>query len=162
MNPIRATLVYVVLAGLFGVLSQFPIYPRMPEDQAMIRLTFTLYGDRMEACRQLTQEEIAKLPQNMKRKEICERARAPLYVQLFDGDQVLFDKEVPPSGFRDDGPSVLYESFPVPIGTHKLTVNFRHSRRAEGFDLSETVHVDLTSRQHLVIDFTDQYGLSIR
>ncbi|TNE37100.1 MAG: hypothetical protein EP347_09010 [Alphaproteobacteria bacterium] len=162
MISLRAFIVYIFLAGCLGLFSQFPTYSRMPEDQAMIKLTFALYGNRTQACRQLTPEEIAKLPQNMKRKEICERERAPIYVQLLDGDEILFDEEVPPSGFRDDGPSVLYRSFPVPIGPHQLTVRLRHTKQQQGFDVSDTVNVVLKPRQHLVVDFNDQYGLWIR
>jgi len=162
MKYLKSLPVYIALAAFIGFFAQAPIYHHAPADKAMIKLTLSHYGDRAEACRKLSAKEIAELPMNMKRTQLCSRKRIPIYVELLDGENVLYSAAVPPSGFGDDGPAIVYEKYWVDTGDHALTVRIRDSARPSGFDWTHEQNVTLTEHQHLIVDFRDKEGIWIR
>lgn len=162
MQYLKSLPVYIALAAIFGILSQYPIYQHAPKDKAMIKLTLSHYSERAEACRKLTAEEVADLPMNMKRTQLCSRKRIPIFVELQIDDEMLYSTEIPPSGFGKDGPAIVYEAFWVDVGEHDLSVRIRDTSRQTGFDWTKEEKVNLTEHQHLVVDFKDHEGIWIR
>ena len=148
-------LTVAVTAGI-AVLSAWPSYHTIPEDTGVVKLAFTHGGARN--CRELTEEELAKLPPNMRRKEVCDRERQPVYVELeIDGERVFADS-LPPTGLAGDGPSRVYERFVLPAGTHELALRLRDTGAAEGFTHRTERRVELAPGQNLAIDFAPEAG----
>ncbi len=112
----------------------------------------------MSECRRLTAEEIAALPENMRRPLDCPRWRLPVIVELELYGATIYSGSLPPTGLAGDGPSKVYERFPVTPGHHQLVARLRDSNRAEGFDYQHTADVDLAPGQNLVIDFRAETG----
>ena len=149
---------YGLVAILFGYLSANPSYTHFPPDQAMVRLSFVHGAERKGECRQLSAEEIADMPPNMRVPAICPRERLPVTVELeLDGAR-LYSAELAPTGLNSDGPSRAYQSFAVEPGPHPLTARLRDSARADGFDYDTATDVDLAPGQHFVIDFRADLG----
>jgi len=150
----------VMLAFIAGTarFSAWPVYHPIPEGAAMVKLSFTHGGARGKRCRALTPEEIAALPPNMRRKEICERRRPPVYVELDIDGETVFAAELPPTGLAGDGPSRVYEKFILPAGEHRVTARLRDSDRKEGFDYTAERSVVLEPGQNFVIDFRPNAG----
>lgn len=139
-----------MVAGV-AVLSTWPSYRILPEGMAVVKLSFSHGAPRK--CRPMTEDELAKLPPNMRRKEVCERERPPIYVEFdLDGDTVLAET-LPASGIAGDGPSRIYRSFVVPAGRHQIAIRLRETPDASGFEYSGEQNVDLIPAQNFVIDF---------
>jgi hypothetical protein len=158
---LRHAIQFGLIAGLFAavaVFSNWPTYRTIPQDHAVIMLSFVHGSDRRAECRRLTPAEIAKLPPNMRRVEDCPRGRRPIYVELDLGGQSAFKASLPPTGIAGDGPSKVYERFVVPAGEHDIAVRMRDSARAEGFDHMREARVSLVADQMLVIDFRAESG----
>lgn len=153
----QATL-YALVAILFGYLSSNPSYTHFPPDQAMVRLSFAHGADRRGECRQLSAEEIADMPPNMRVTAICPRERLPVYVELELDGLPLYSAAHAPTGLNSDGPSRAYQSFAVSPGPHTITARLRDTARADGFDYDTMTDVDLAPGQHFVIDFRADIG----
>lgn len=159
--PIRifggfATLTLVI--ALAVLLSDAPAYRVIPPQTGILKLSFTHGANRRAGCRQLTAEEIAALPPNMRRTEICPRRRPPVDIELaVDGD-LVYRAMLPPSGLAGDGPSRAYEKFLLPAGNHEITVKMRDNPTTVGFDYEAVRQVVLAAEQNLVIDFSVTEG----
>lgn len=151
-------LVYGAIALLLGYLSSEPTYHHFPADEAMVILSFAHGAQRREACRRLTPEEIAKLPPNMRRPTECPRERVPIAVSLELDGKPIYQDVLPPSGLAGDGPSRVYEKFPVPAGAHRVIAKLRDSTRSEGYDYERGEDIHLAPGQRFVIDFHGDTG----
>ena len=149
--------VLALVASAAAALSDWPRYRLIPPDTGVLTLSVTHSGDRSAACRQLSEEELAKLPPNMRRSEVCERRRPPVTVELAVDGAILYRATVAPSGIAGDGSSHLHERFALPAGEHALSV--RLSDRADGaFNYETSRIVDLAPEQNLAIDFVPAAG----
>ena len=101
----------------------------------------------------LTQEELNKLPPNMRKPSDCPRERHPVKVLFSADNQVLFDQSMPPSGFWNDGESTVYYRMELPSGSHELFIGMSDSGREDGFDYSGQTEFTLAQGQHVVVEF---------
>lgn len=151
-------LFYIGFMAIVGYFSARPAYTHQDPALALVKISFSHAGERKEDCRRLTPEEIADLPPNMRRPMKCGRERVPLYVELLLDERIIYSAELPPSGLAGDGASSVYQRFPVPAGTHRLTARLRDTRREQGFDHERTETVTLSARRNFVIDFKADTG----
>ncbi len=155
--------VYALCAAAVGYLSASPVYRQFPDDSAQIKLSFRHGASRVEDCKRLTPEEIAKLPANERRPNTCARERMAITVRLLVDGAVLFDEVLQPTGLSGDGPAEAYRKFMVPAGKHRLEAQLRDSKRSEGYDYEKTIDLDLVPQQSVAIDFkADQGGFLLR
>ena len=148
---IFGTIAMTAIIAATALLSAWPSYRAIPEGTGVVKLSFSHGGERN--CRQLTTEELAKLPPNMRRKEICDRRRPPVYVEMeFDGEAV-YRASLPSSGIAGDGPSRVYQRFLLPAGEHDIAIRLRNTTRAEGFDYTAERRIALAPEQSFAIDF---------
>lgn len=141
-----------------AALSAAPVWRVIPEGHGLLRISFTHGGDRSASCRQLSEAERAKLPANMRRTEVCDRARPPLWLELdIDGETVLA-RSLPPSGLASDGPSRVYKRFVLPAGSYDIAVRMRDRPGDEGFDHAAAQRVTLAPGDSFVIDFDPARG----
>jgi hypothetical protein len=149
---------YALFALVVGYFATQPAYTHLDPDMALIKLSFSHAGAHRQECRQLTQEELNRLPPNMRRPMDCPRERRPLLVELELDGEILYRDELPPSGLAGDGASTAYRKFPVAAGSHQLVARLRDSRREEGFDYVKSAEVTLAPQQNFVIDFRPEFG----
>jgi hypothetical protein len=150
--------VYAGIAVIFGYFASKPVYQYLPPDQAEIKVSFAHGGDHVTPCRKLTREEMLGVQANMRRPTSCPRGRVPLYLEIDLDGKTLFAKSLPPSGLFDDGPSIVYERIPLPVGQYVLSLRMRDSRDKTGFNYERTETVDLKSGQSVAIDFRSETG----
>lgn len=150
---------FVAVAALIGHFSKAPTYQTFDDTKALIRLSFTHSGEREVECRKLSREEIAKLPPNMRKSVSCPRRRVPVVVELVIDGEEIYSASLPSSGLSGDGPSRVYEAFPVEAGPHHIIVRVRDSRRTEGFDYTRESNVVLKPREKYVVDFRSEQGI---
>lgn len=139
-----------IVAGA-AVLSAWPSFRALPEGMAVVKLSFSHGAPRK--CRPMTEEELAKLPLNMRRKEVCDRERPPIYLEFdLDGAAVLAET-LPASGIAGDGPSRIYRRFVVSAGRHEVAIRLRETPGGDAFEYISQRAVELTPAQIFVIDF---------
>ncbi len=151
-------LAYGAVAVLLGYFSTSPAYERFPADKAQLVLSFTHIGQRATPCRKLTREEIADLAANMRRAEVCERERVPLYVELGLDGELIYSADLPPTGLSRDGAAQVHERFTVAPGQSRLRLALRDSARETGFDYESELAIELRPGQTLVVDFRPEFG----
>lgn len=144
-----------VISGV-AALSAWPAYRTVPEGVAVVKLSFTHGGERN--CRQLTDAELAELPANMRRREVCDRRRPPVHVELEIDGEPAFAAALPPTGLSGDGPSRVYERFELPAGRHEIALRLRDTAATEGFTHTARRTVTLAPGQSLAIDFEPEAG----
>jgi hypothetical protein len=106
-----------------------------------------------EACRKVSQEELMKLPPNMRKPSDCPRERHPVRVEFRVDDLLVVDLTAPPTGLSSDGKSTVYRRLPVSSGEHLLSIGMVDSGRTEGFDYQLEARVSLDPQQHVVVEF---------
>ncbi|MFV0514263.1 MAG: hypothetical protein ACK5MY_11640 [Jhaorihella sp.] len=157
-HVIAGTAVTFALALAAAWLSASPDWESLGPDQALVRISFTHGGDRSASCRDRTEEELAALPQNMRRKQICDRSRPPVYVELdMDGSTVL-TRNLPPSGLSGTGTSRIYQRIEVPAGAHHFVARLRDNPATQGFDYTGENSITLNPGQSFVIEFDVENG----
>jgi hypothetical protein len=159
----REVIAYAIFAVVVGILSVWPRYELVTEEQAIISIAFVHAGERVGECRRLTQEELNELPPNMRKPSECPRERHPLRVELRSGADTLYSDTLLPSGLWSDGKSNVYQRIVVPAGRHDLFVGMNDSGREQGFDYEHSASVDVVPGRNVVIRFDEnQNGFVIR
>ena len=151
-------LLYALFAVFIGVFSHWPTYHPLAPGQALIKVSFTHTGKPVGDCRTLTEEEKAKLPPQMRPKQICPRERSPVHIEVDINGQRVLDRTAVPSGLKRDGASAVYLRLPVPAGESKIAVRMKDDVRAAGFTAQKEATLTLAPSQVLVIDFNAEKG----
>jgi hypothetical protein len=150
--------VLLLFMAIIGTFADSPAYVHHPPGLALIKLSFSHGAERKGECRRLSAEEIARLAPNMRRPTQCPRERLPVHVELALDGNLVYRGTLPPAGLSGDGPSRVYERFPVAPGAHRIAVRLRDTARAEGFDHERTEIVELKPGQNFVVDFRSDAG----
>jgi hypothetical protein len=160
LQYVLQALCYGAFVAFVGYFSTSPAYRVLAPDRAMVRLSLQHAGERKEACRERTPEELAKLAPNMRAATVCPRERAPVVVQVEMDGQTLFDVIAPPSGLARDGASIVYRRAAIPAGQHRFVARLKDSV-AGPFRVEERT-VDLRPGRVLVLDFAAGGGWIFR
>ena len=150
--PAFAVLValFIVITGAFSV---WPTFQLLDDGMAMVSLSFSHAGQRIRECRKLSQEELNKLPPNMRKPDDCPRERLPVYVSFKSGEQTLYEATRRPTGLWKDGAANIYQRLEVEAGSMDLFIGMNESGKADGFDYSTTQHFELAPGDHVVVEF---------
>ena len=151
-------IVFAAIATFIGYFAAHPVYRQVPEDEAQIKLALQHGGARVEDCRRLTAEELAKLPTAERRPHTCSRERVPLVIDLIVDGRTMYEDVLPPTGLSRDGASRAYRKFLVPAGRHMIEARLRDSQRSSGFDYEKRLETELRPWQNLAIDFNAERG----
>ncbi len=149
---------YALFAVVVGHFATQPAYTHLQPGEALIKLSFSHAGAHKEECRRRTQEELERLPPNMRRPLDCNRERVPLLIELEMDGKIIYRDSLPPSGLSGDGASTAYKKFRVSTGAHRIVARLRDSRREDGFDYEQAANINLTPQQNFVIDFRPEQG----
>jgi hypothetical protein len=160
LKPAAAIVGQVALYGAFaafiGYFATNPVYRQIPDDVALIKISFSHLGDR--ECRKRTPEELEKMPRNMRAPMDCPRERSDIKVEVDLDDQPLFKHVLHPTGLYKDGISTMYKRFEIKAGEHKLAVRMQDNVAAEGWRYVKEERITLKPAQVLVIDFNPDKG----
>ncbi|MDO8312347.1 MAG: hypothetical protein Q7T25_10430 [Sideroxyarcus sp.] len=151
-------LFYAAFAAVIGFFSTYPEYTHLPPDETLIKLSFRHAGQLKGECRELTLEELAKLPA-YKRKgtKECPRERADVVVELeMDGKQ-LYHEVLRPAGWAHSSNSNIYRRIPVKAGFHTLKARLR-DHAGDDFNYMHEETVNLVPGRIMVIDFNAATG----
>ena len=153
MKLLWEILAWVAFSAVVGLLSVWPHLEVVEAETAIVTITFSHAAQRVGECRQLTQEELNKLPPNMRKPSDCPRERFPVRIELRSGDSVLYQDVLLPSGIWSDGKANIYKRVEVDAGVHDLFVAMNDSGGDESFDYENTAQLDITPGRNVVIRF---------
>ena len=155
IRPLALLASYGLLALVTGWLSNSPDYRLLKPGQAMIAVSFSHAGQRVQECHTLSQDELNKLPPNMRALTDCPRERHPVQMEMRVDGALVYKDSLSPSGLWDDGESNIYQRVTVNAGKRRVFIGMRDSGLTEGFDIQQEVQVDLAERQQLLIEFDE-------
>jgi hypothetical protein len=91
-------------------------------DHALLRLSWRLRGERIENCRNRTQQELDALPAHMRTPRLCETRSVPYrLIVTIDGGEP-HTTILRPAGARHDRPIYVLQDSALAPGTHHVTV----------------------------------------
>jgi hypothetical protein len=163
-----------LLLGVAVGLAVFSAYPWVatPPDAALLKVSVKHVAAPVAAGAALSHEELEKLPRHMRPvggQGGESRGRRDTTVRVtLDGRPVL-ERTYPPSGFRRDGPTFVYEEVVLVPGRHRLEATLAEAgeapkRGAAAAPLERRLEadVDVASRQVLLLELSSQRELTLR
>ena len=95
-----------------------------PSSDSQLRLTWSARPERIEDCRQRSEEELARLPQHMRQPLACEGTNAEYTLQVRVAGKLMVDRVVRGGGMRHDRRLYVLEEVPIPPGDNDIQVRF--------------------------------------
>jgi hypothetical protein len=158
MRYLGQGLFYAMFVAVIGFFSTSPAYTHLPPDETLIKLSFRHAGQLIGECRELSAEELAKLPAYKRKGTMeCPRERADVVVELeLDGKQLLYEI-LRPTGWAHSSTSNIYRRIPVKAGKHNLKARLR-DYAGDDFKYTHEETVNLAPGRIIVIDFNAATG----
>lgn len=134
----------LILAAM-AWLSAAPV-PLSGAESARLRLSWSARPERIEKCRVLSDEELAKLGEHMRQRTECEGQFATYVLRVDVDGSRIHESIVRGAGLRNDRPIYLLEDFDVDAGRHRVHVSFSRRETVEDDDdddsAEERAHAD--------------------
>ena len=91
---------------------------------AVVRLAWSARPERVERCRQQSEEELARLPRHMRQPVVCEGVAAEYRLTVRRERTVVVERIVRGGGLRQDRRLYVFQEVPVPAGESSIEVVF--------------------------------------
>lgn len=118
---VTAGVVTAAATALLAWASAVPVaYHRA--DDARLRLSWSARPERIEVCRQLSEEEQAERGEHMRQRMECEGTFATYALTVEVDGRAIEKTVVRGAGLRNDRPIYLLRDIPVPSGEHRVRV----------------------------------------
>lgn len=95
-----------------------------PAVGAILGVAVRTMAGTVQECRALSEEELAALPQHMRRKEVCETHAVPYRLEVRVDGEVRLDHVYRAAGFHGDRPITVDERIGVAAGAHDVAIRF--------------------------------------
>jgi hypothetical protein len=151
-------LFYGAFALFIGYFSTAPTYRHLPDDAALLRLSFSHPGKLKADCRKRTPEELAKIAPHLRTELECPRERSPVKVHLVLDGATLVDETIEPTGLHQDGAASVYRRIPITAGEHTLSVRLNDDVRVAGFNYTREARLQIQPGQIVLVDFAAERG----
>lgn len=92
-------------------------------DDAIIRLSIAARPERIESCRTVSDEELAKLAPQMRQRVVCEGTTARYRLELRRNEELLVSQVLRGGGLRHDRRMYVLRDLRVPHGSSRVRVN---------------------------------------
>jgi hypothetical protein len=123
MRALIAILVTAFVAALLRLGTAVPA-PFRHSGEALLRLSWTARPERLERCRTLNAEELARELEHMRQRVECEGRFASYALRVRIDGRPAADRVIRGGGFRHDRPLHLLANLPVRAGSHRLELEF--------------------------------------
>jgi hypothetical protein len=114
-------------------------------DMARLRLSWSARPERIEVCRALTAEEIARLGEHMRQRVECIGNFASYDLRVEVNGRILDEAIARGSGFRHDRPLYVLRDFNIASGSHHVRVTFTRREQAAGDTLAPAIDPTLSA-----------------
>jgi hypothetical protein len=133
-------------AALIVLLSRAP-WPR-PSEHALLRLSWSGRPERIERCRELSDEELEKLPAHMRQREECEGHPARYLVRVWHGGALLSRDTVTGGGLRGDRAIHMLREYRLAPGAQPVAIEVTRTDSvtpSEGVEPEEEAELEDTA-----------------
>ena len=144
---------YSLFMAVVWYFSFSPPYHRLDDHEAVITVAVSHAGKRIHECTKRTQEELLKLPPNMRKLNDCPRGRSPVTVELLLDSKPVLKEIADAPGFYNDQGIDIFESVKIPSGRHTLELKMNDDIHIKGSTHQFSKNITLTPAQHLVVLF---------
>lgn len=142
-----AIVLVTVLATLgIGAASRAPFTPK-DADQTLLRLSWRLRGEKLESCRQRSEEELAKLPVHMRTPQECVSQLLSYRLIVRTDGSTADTLRFVPAGAKADRPIFVLHDVELSPGTHDIQVEFAAENSRKHAALRYRGRVDLRRGQ---------------
>jgi hypothetical protein len=93
-------------------------------DVAQLRLSWRIRGERIESCRDRTQQELDALPVHMRTPRLCQTRALPYLLVLSIDHGIPDTTMLHPAGARHDRPIYVFRDTVLAAGRHHVRVSF--------------------------------------
>jgi hypothetical protein len=149
---------YMLFMLIVWYFSAQPAYRQLEEGQAVVTLAFAHAAKLKEECRVRTQEELNKMPPNMRLPTDCPRERSPVSIEMYLDDELIMKKVLDAPGFHQDQGVDLFHRVKVPAGNHRLIVLMNDDIKAKAPTYQYRQTVTLSPEQQLLVNFDASAG----
>lgn len=147
--------VWALLLIVIAAFAAGPAFSPVPEGHGELKISMAHLADRLEPCRQLTEEERMALPPTRRVTEVCERGRVPTLVRVRLDGELIIDRRVKAAGWQEDGRAYLLEFQPLPAGNYQLELALRDSPREQGYDMQRRFNLALEPGDSALLEIGD-------
>lgn len=95
-----------------------------PTPGALLGIAVRTMAGTVQDCRTLSDEELAALPQHMRRKEVCETHGVPYRIEVRVNGETRLDRTYTAAGIHGDRPIVVDERIDIAPGPHDVSIRF--------------------------------------
>lgn len=153
---------YTIFMAIIWYFATSPSVRVIGDDESMVTVAFSHSGETLEECRRLSQEELLKLPPNMRKLDDCPRERSPIILDAsLDGESIYSKTMLPPGIFKDGGVNIFFSNR-VPAGKHSFKVKMDDSVRKQGFNHVFEQDINLAPAQILLVEYEPLTGFVIK
>jgi hypothetical protein len=160
-KPLRVVVQVLAFAALLlpiAWLTTTPRYQPPASQAATIKLSLRHSGKLVGQCRQLSAEEPAQLPANMRAPQVCPRERSPVRVQLQVNGNLALDVSLQAKGLHKDGMAAFYRRITVPSGHVAIEVRMSDDASSQEFAYRTVYTDEVSPGRVLAIDFDARKG----
>lgn len=145
MSGFRRLLSIVVTLGLaWALAASSAVSTRWHDDTASeLRLSWNARPERIETCRIVSSEELARRPAHMRQQVICEGTSASYALLVVANGDTLDQSVIRGGGLRGDRPILLMRDFPLPEGEHTLHLRFTRREVVDSTTTRNAIPADL-------------------
>lgn len=153
---------YTIFMAIIWYFATSPSVRVIDDDESMVTVAFSHSGETLEECRLLSQEELLKLPPNMRKLDDCPRERSPIILEAsLDGESIYSKTMLPPGIFKDGGINIFFSNR-VPAGKHSFKIKMDDSVRKQGFNHVFEQDINLAPAQILLVEYEPLTGFVIK
>ncbi len=105
--------------------------PLHPGDSAQLRLSWSARPERIEVCRTLSSEELARVEEHMRQRVQCDGRFATYSLKVEVDGRRVGDAVVRGAGLRHDRSMYLLRDFDVSSGLHRVRVTFKRREHTD-------------------------------
>jgi hypothetical protein len=92
--------------------------------EAMLRLAWSARPERIEVCKEASEEELSRLPAHMRQRVVCEGAAAHYRLTVHVDGRLVAEQLVQAGGLRQDRRLFVLRELAVPAGGRTVAVRF--------------------------------------
>jgi len=123
LRKMAAGLFAAAVTALIVAMSRVP-YTAAETNDGELRLAWRWRSERVELCRNRSEEELAKLPVHMRSATACERRLRPWRLEVRVDGRVVADDQVRATGAEGDRPLSVFRRLPLAPGRYTVSVVF--------------------------------------
>lgn len=140
LRSVGGALAAVVLLAAIAWASAVEI-PTRGDIESALRLSWSARPERIESCRKVSEEELAKLPVHMRMNVECEGILASYLLTVMVDDDSVDRRVVRGGGMRNDRPIHLLVDYPIAAGSHRVRIMLTRQEAVE----NDSTDADSTS-----------------